>query len=57
MGEGQRMQWDAICQPLLALGYKHMVKGLVVCAVLLELEQDEDSTLCGRLWYDHTQVR
>lgn len=57
MREAQRMQWDALRPSLLALGCQHVVKGLVVGAVLLELEQHEDSVFCGRLWGDHVQGR
>lgn len=37
MGEAPRMQWDALCPSLLALGCRHGVKGLVIGAVLLNL--------------------
>ena len=38
---------------LLALGYQHMAKGLMIGAVLLELEQLEDTVFHGKLWWDH----
>lgn len=40
------MWWDAMCPLALALGYQHMVKGLVIDVVFLELEQHEDNAFC-----------
>lgn len=48
--------WAAGYPSLLALGCQHTAEGLMVGAVLLELEWHEDDVFHGTQWCDHVQV-